>query len=110
MGINTKKEYIKEVAIREIEARSILRKNKKIESWFLTSYGMNLYRGCMHNCVYCDGRNEKYRVDGNFGQDISIKINDFGRIILFGHLGCSFGLAARTYQTNLVGSAGMAII
>jgi DNA repair photolyase len=36
---------------------------------------MNLYRGCSHNCVYCDGRAEKYQVDGEFGQDISVKIN-----------------------------------
>ena len=75
MGINTKKEYIKEVTIREIEAKSILRKNKKIESWFLTYYGMNLYRGCQHNCVYCDGRAEKYQVDGEFGSDVVVKVN-----------------------------------
>jgi DNA repair photolyase len=61
--------------IKEIEAKSILRKQKKIESWFLTSYGMNLYRGCQHNCVYCDGRSEKYRVDGEFGEDVVVKIN-----------------------------------
>jgi hypothetical protein len=53
---------------------------------------------------------QTYSDRGPFQSDISIKINDFGRIILFGHLGCSFGLAARTYQTNLVGLAGMAII
>lgn len=75
MNINTKKEYIKEVNIREIEAKSILRKYKKIESWFLTCYGMNLYRGCQHNCVYCDGRSEKYQVGGEFGEDVVVKIN-----------------------------------
>lgn len=63
------------MTIREIEARSILRKNKKIESWFLTSYGMNLYRGCLHDCVYCDGRAEKYQVDGEFGEDVVVKVN-----------------------------------
>jgi DNA repair photolyase len=36
---------------------------------------MNLYRGCQHNCVYCDGRAEKYRVDGIFGEDVVVKIN-----------------------------------
>ncbi len=61
--------------IKEVEAKSILRKQKKIESWFLTSYGMNLYRGCKHNCVYCDGRAEKYQVDGEFGEDVVVKIN-----------------------------------
>lgn len=61
--------------VKEIIAKSILRKNKKIESWFLTQYGMNLYRGCMHNCVYCDGRSEKYQVNGEFGEDVIVKIN-----------------------------------
>ena len=56
-------------------AKSILRKHKKIDSWFLSSYAINLYRGCTHNCVYCDGRNEKYGVDGEFGRDITVKEN-----------------------------------
>ena len=63
------------MAIREIEAKSILRKHKKIDSWFLSRYGMNLYRGCSHNCVYCDGRAEGYYVEGEFGKDVSVKIN-----------------------------------
>jgi DNA repair photolyase len=61
--------------ITEIQAKSILRGHKKVDSWFLSSYGMNLYRGCSHNCVYCDGRAEKYNVEGEFGQDVSVKIN-----------------------------------
>lgn len=36
---------------------------------------MNLYRGCTHNCVYCDGRAEGYYVDGEFGTDVSVKVN-----------------------------------
>jgi len=63
------------VTIREIEAKSILRKHKKIDSWFISRYGMNLYRGCSHNCVYCDGRSEDYYVDGEFGEDVTVKVN-----------------------------------
>ena len=63
------------VDIREIQAKSILRKQKKVESWFVSRYGMNLYRGCAHNCSYCDGRAEKYRVEGEFGCDIAVKTN-----------------------------------
>jgi len=63
------------MSIKEIKAKSILRKHKKIDSWFLSCYGMNLYRGCMHNCVYCDGRAEKYNVNGDFGKDVAVKIN-----------------------------------
>ncbi len=63
------------MSINEITAKSILRKYKKIDSWFITRYGMNLYRGCLHNCAYCDGRAEKYDVEGEFGRDVAVKIN-----------------------------------
>jgi DNA repair photolyase len=63
------------VTISEVEAKSILRKHKKIDSWFLSHYGMNLYRGCTHNCVYCDGRSEGYYVEGQFGRDVTVKMN-----------------------------------
>lgn len=61
--------------IREIEAKSLLRKHKRIDSWFVARYGMNLYRGCLHNCVYCDGRAEGYFTRGDFGKEIEVKIN-----------------------------------
>ena len=61
--------------IKKIKAKSILRKHKRLDSWFLTHYGINLYRGCLHNCAYCDGRSEKYQVQGNYGEDIEIKVN-----------------------------------
>jgi DNA repair photolyase len=61
--------------LKEVTAKSILRKQKKIDSWFISRYGMNLYRGCAHNCVYCDGRAEKYNVEGEFGADIAVKVN-----------------------------------
>jgi len=63
------------VTISETEAKSILRKHKKIDSWFISCYGMNLYRGCTHNCVYCDGRSEGYYVEGQFGRDVTVKLN-----------------------------------
>ena len=45
----------------EMEHRDATRGNKgKIDSWCAARYGMNLYRGCAHNCVYCDSRVEKY--------------------------------------------------
>ena len=63
------------MTISEVEAKSILRKHKKIDSWFLSTYGMNLYRGCVHNCIYCDGRAEGYYVEGEFGEDVVVKRN-----------------------------------
>ncbi|MCP4157568.1 MAG: radical SAM protein [bacterium] len=63
------------MTINEITAKSILRKHKRIDSWFVARYGMNLYRGCTHNCVYCDGRAEGYYVDDDFGETVAVKIN-----------------------------------
>jgi DNA repair photolyase len=63
------------VRVKEIKAKSILRKGKKVDSWFLINYGMNFYRGCAHNCVYCDGRSEGYYVDGEFGAEVTVKVN-----------------------------------
>lgn len=63
------------MSVKEIQAKSILRKHKRIDSWFVAQYGMNLYRGCTHNCAYCDGRAEGYYVDGEFGKDVVVKTN-----------------------------------
>jgi len=63
------------LVVHEIVAKSILRKHQKIDSWFLSHYNMNLYRGCQHNCVYCDGRAEGYYVEGEFGCDVAVKTN-----------------------------------
>jgi DNA repair photolyase len=60
---------------KEIQAKTLLRKQKKIDSWFLSRYNMNLYRGCLHACAYCDGRAERYFVEEEFGQEVAVKIN-----------------------------------
>lgn len=36
--------------------------------------GMNLYRGCMHGCIYCDSRSRCYHMEHDF-EDIEIKEN-----------------------------------
>ena len=36
--------------------------------------GMNLYRGCMHNCIYCDSRSLCYQFTHDF-EDIEVKEN-----------------------------------
>jgi DNA repair photolyase len=48
---------------------------KQVDSWFLSAYGMNLYRGCAHNCSYCDGRAESYYAPANFASEIEVKSN-----------------------------------
>ena len=36
--------------------------------------GMNLCRGCLHGCIYCDSRSTCYQINHNF-EDIAIKAN-----------------------------------
>jgi DNA repair photolyase len=66
------------MAITESAAKTILRKQKRVDSWFMSRYGMNLYRGCTHNCAYCDGRSERYHVAGEYGRDVVVKTNAAG--------------------------------
>lgn len=40
---------------REIEAKTLLSLVKQPDRWFGLRYNMNLYRGCQHRCIYCDG-------------------------------------------------------
>ncbi len=63
------------MTITNIQAKSILRKHKRVDSWFVSRYGMNLYRGCLHDCTYCDGRADVYQVAGEFGRDVAVKEN-----------------------------------
>ncbi|WIV12438.1 radical SAM protein [Proteiniborus sp. MB09-C3] len=46
-----------------IEAKKILSSWSNGDSWFGCNYGMNIYKGCCHGCIYCDSRSECYRVD-----------------------------------------------
>ena len=36
--------------------------------------GMNIYRGCSHECIYCDSRSKCYRINHKF-EDIEVKEN-----------------------------------
>jgi DNA repair photolyase len=59
--------------IQEITARVLLSTSKQPDPWFGLKYTMNLYRGCQHQCIYCDSRSECYRIE-NFA-DILVKQN-----------------------------------
>ncbi|MDI6792189.1 MAG: radical SAM protein [bacterium] len=70
-----------------IQAKSILNRHRFIDDWTAGRTSINLYRGCEHACVYCDGRTEKYQIEGDFGLEIRVKGNapqllrkEFGRI------------------------------
>ncbi len=58
--------------IKEIEAKVLLSHTKQPDPWFGLKYNMNLYRGCMHHCIYCDSRSECYQIE-NFDGEILVK-------------------------------------
>jgi DNA repair photolyase len=59
----------------EKKAKTLIKKNTLVDSWFLHRYQLNPYRGCEHACIYCDGMHEKYNVQSNFSQTIEVKSN-----------------------------------
>lgn len=59
--------------IKEIQAKVLLSHVKPSESWFGLRYNMNLYRGCEHQCIYCDSRSECYQIE-DFS-DVLVKSN-----------------------------------
>ncbi len=61
------------MAIIEIQAKTILAHVREPEGIFGLRYNMNLYRGCQHQCIYCDSRSECYGIE-NFA-DILVKVN-----------------------------------
>lgn len=46
-----------------IPAKSILQKASHGEEWFGIDYNMNLYKGCPHQCIYCDSRSNCYQIE-----------------------------------------------
>jgi len=59
--------------IRDIEAKTLLAPVKQPEPLFGLKYNMNLYRGCQHQCIYCDSRSDCYGIE-DF-RDILVKTN-----------------------------------
>ncbi len=60
--------------VREIEAKTLLSSSKQPDPWFGIKYTLNLYRGCMHHCIYCDSRSECYQI-ADFDGEVLVKAN-----------------------------------
>jgi len=60
--------------IREIRAKTIVNRVSGIDTYFGLDYGMNLYRGCEHHCIYCDSRSLCYGIE-DFDGEVLIKTN-----------------------------------
>ena len=59
--------------VEEIAAKVLLSHMKQPDDWFGLKYNMNLYRGCQHQCIYCDSRSLCYGIK-DFA-DILVKAN-----------------------------------
>jgi DNA repair photolyase len=59
---------------KEVQVKGILNTVRGEDAWFGLAYNLNLYRGCEHQCIYCDTRSTCYRVE-NFNEEVQIKIN-----------------------------------
>ncbi|MEE3429052.1 MAG: radical SAM protein [Ruminococcus sp.] len=46
----------------------------KVKGILSNTGGMNLYRGCLHGCIYCDSRSKCYQMNHKF-EDIEVKEN-----------------------------------
>jgi DNA repair photolyase len=57
------------------EVKKVLRKGPRVDSFFVGKYSFSPYQACAHGCLYCDGRAERYWVEGEFDRDIVIRRN-----------------------------------
>jgi len=67
-------EYTRKTVIKEIRAKTLVTRVRGLDTYFGLDYGMNLYRGCQHHCVYCDSRSLCYGIEA-FDRDVLIKAN-----------------------------------
>ena len=59
-----------------IEAKSGISRAQLPDPFMIALYrALAPYRGCGHGCRYCDGRAEKYFVEGDFERDIALRGN-----------------------------------
>jgi DNA repair photolyase len=59
----------------EREVKGALRKAPLAEPFFASRYSFSPYMACGHGCAYCDGRAERYWVEGEFDRDIVVRTN-----------------------------------
>ena len=58
-----------------VEVKSIKKNTGLPDTYFISKFGFSPYKACQHGCKYCDGRSEKYYVEGDFEKDITIRKN-----------------------------------
>jgi DNA repair photolyase len=57
------------------EVKHALKRSNLSGSFVIGKYGLSPYMACEHGCAYCDGRAERYYVEGEFDTDIVVRTN-----------------------------------
>jgi DNA repair photolyase len=57
------------------DVRKALRKSSLIDGFLCCRFSFSPFMACGHGCRYCDGRAEKYWVEGDFEKDIVVRRN-----------------------------------
>jgi DNA repair photolyase len=57
------------------DVHAALRKSLLIDSFLCCRFSFSPYMACGHGCRYCDGRAERYWVEGDFERDIVVRQN-----------------------------------
>lgn len=64
-----------EIRQHEKTVKTALKKQNLSEPFIVGKYRCSPYMACQHGCVYCDGRAERYYVEGDFSRDIVVRTN-----------------------------------
>ena len=67
--------YMRKINKHYKEIKTAIRKHKLADHYFVIKYSFSPYMACEHGCIYCDGRAEKYYVEGDYEKDIVIRKN-----------------------------------
>jgi len=66
---------LKSVRCHYKEIKKAIKKEKFVNPFTLGKYSLAPYMACEHGCLYCDGRAERYYVQGDFAKDIVVRKN-----------------------------------
>ena len=55
--------------------KRVLKRDNLSGSFLASKYRFSPYAACEHGCLYCDGRAERYYIEGQFERDIVIRSN-----------------------------------
>lgn len=64
-----------ELRLHPRDVRAALRRRDQVDPWFVGKYGLSPYQACAQGCAYCDGRAERYFIEGEFDHDIVVRQN-----------------------------------